>query len=241
MCSWHFYEEKKNDALHQIGYRIKLTHQKNVKNFSWHPKSDYFATVLDLKNSNNSVIMHQMSRQKSVRPFAKMTGAVQQVVFHPFKPVLFVATQRYVKVYDLVKQVLIKKLLTNVKHVSSLDVHPGGDNIIIGSYDSRLSWFDLDLSTKPYKTLKHHKRAIRGVAYHKRYPLFASASDDGTAIVSHGMVYDDLMQNALIVPLKILKGHEQVKNIGVTGCKFHPTQPWLFTSGADRTIRLYTN
>lgn len=83
-----------------------------------------------------------------------MTGAVQQVVFHPFKPILFVATQRYVKVYDLVKQVLIKKLMTNVKHVSSLDVHPGGDNIIIGSYDSRLSWFDLDLSTKPYKTLK---------------------------------------------------------------------------------------
>ena len=37
---------------------------------------------------------------------------------------------------------------------------------------------------------RHHKRAIRGVAYHKRYPLFASASDDGTAIVSHGMVYE---------------------------------------------------
>lgn len=28
VCTWHFYEEKKNDALHQIGYRIKLTHQK---------------------------------------------------------------------------------------------------------------------------------------------------------------------------------------------------------------------
>jgi ribosome biogenesis protein ERB1 len=53
-----------------------------------------------------------------------------------------------------VKQLLVKKLLTNVKYVSSMDVHPGGDNLIIGSYDSRLSWFDLDLSTKPYKTLK---------------------------------------------------------------------------------------
>ncbi len=108
-----------------------------------------------------------------------MTGIVQQVAFHPTKPILFVAvslcsiflllseifvlfwycqknlqTQRYVKVYDLVKQLLVKKLMTNVKYVSSMDVHPGGDNIIIGSYDSRLSWFDLDLSTKPYKTLK---------------------------------------------------------------------------------------
>lgn len=29
-----------------------------------------------------------------------------------------------------------------------------GDNIIIGSYDKRLSWFDLSLSVKPYKTLR---------------------------------------------------------------------------------------
>lgn len=49
------------------------------------------------------------------------------------------------------------------------------------------------------------------------------------------------MQNALIVPLKILKGHETVKNVGVTSVVFHPNQPWLFTSGADKTIRLYTN
>jgi len=27
------------------------------------------------------------------------------------------------------------------------------------------------------------------VAFHKRYPLFASGSDDGTVIVCHGMVY----------------------------------------------------
>jgi len=49
------------------------------------------------------------------------------------------------------------------------------------------------------------------------------------------------MQNALIVPLKILKGHEIVKNVGVTCCKFHPNQPWLFTCGADSTIKLYSN
>lgn len=121
-----------------------------------------------------------------------------------------------------------------------------GDNVICGSYDCRLAWFDLDLSTKPYKVLRwvgtgfdhsdgleqswrvksllvfalcskrmsslgikavlhnvalltesvlcicptrHHKKALRGVAYHRHYPLFASASDDGSVIVCHGMVY----------------------------------------------------
>ncbi|XP_034748720.1 ribosome biogenesis protein bop1 [Etheostoma cragini] len=64
-----------------------------------------------------------------------------------------------------------------------------GDHVICGSYDCRLSWFDLDLSTKPYKMLRHHKKAVRGVAYHRLYPLFASASDDGAVIVCHGTVY----------------------------------------------------
>lgn len=29
-----------------------------------------------------------------------------------------------------------------------------GDNVIVGSYDRRLCWFDMDLSVKPYRTLK---------------------------------------------------------------------------------------
>ena len=38
-------------------------------------------------------------------------------------------------------------------------IHPGGDNIITGSYDCRLHWFDMDLSTKPYQTLKYVKNS----------------------------------------------------------------------------------
>jgi WD40 repeat protein len=65
----------------------------------------------------------------------------------------------------------------------------GGDNIIVGTYDKKVMWFDLDLSTKPYQTLRHHGNAIRSVAFHRRYPLFASGSDDCSLIVCHGMVY----------------------------------------------------
>ena len=64
-----------------------------------------------------------------------------------------------------------------------------GDNVLVGSYDCKLSWFDMDLSTKPYKTLRHHRQAVRHVCYHKRYPLFASASDDGCVVICHGQVY----------------------------------------------------
>lgn len=65
----------------------------------------------------------------------------------------------------------------------------GGDNLLVSSYDSKVVWFDLDLSTKPYRVLRLHSTAVRSVAYHKRYPLFASVSDDCSLIICHGMVY----------------------------------------------------
>jgi ribosome biogenesis protein ERB1 len=54
------------------------------------------------------------------------------------------------------------------------------------------------------------------------------------------MVYNDLLQNPLIVPVKILRGHELADGLGVLDIEFHPTQPWLFSSGADGSLRLWT-
>jgi ribosome biogenesis protein ERB1 len=54
----------------------------------------------------------------------------------------------------LVGQQLLKTLMTGLKWISSMDIHPLGDNLIVGSYDKKLCWFDLDLSSKPYKTLR---------------------------------------------------------------------------------------
>ena len=51
----------------------------------------------------------------------------------------------------------------------------------------------------------------------------------------------DLLSNPLIVPVKILRGHERVNHEGVLGVAFHPSQPWLFTAGADASICLFTN
>uniref|UniRef100_A0A8C2T7R4 Ribosome biogenesis protein BOP1 n=1 Tax=Coturnix japonica TaxID=93934 RepID=A0A8C2T7R4_COTJA len=227
--------EKVNWEL-QIGSRCWFTALKQV---TWHGKGDYFATVV-ADNSSMQVLIHQTSKRWSQNPFRKSKGLVQCVLFHPIRPYFFVATQRYVRIYNLLKQELTKKLMANCKWVSSMAIHPAGDNVICGSYDSKLAWFDLDLSTRPYQLLRHHRRALRSVAFHKHYPLFASGSDDGTVIVCHGMVYNDLLQNPLLVPVKVLKGHALTMDLGVLDVVFHPTQPWVFSSGADGTIRLYT-
>jgi ribosome biogenesis protein ERB1 len=57
--------------------------------------------------------------------------------------------------------------------------------------------------------------AIRDVAFHKKYPLFASSSDDGSVNIFHGMVYSDLDRNPLIVPVKSLQAHGIEDNLGI--------------------------
>ncbi|XP_026582178.1 ribosome biogenesis protein BOP1-like, partial [Pseudonaja textilis] len=193
------WEEATEEEERRLGVRLRLSFGKPLKQVAWHGKGDYFATVVS-DNSHLQVLIHQASKRWSQAPFRRSTGQVQRVLFHPRRPFFFVATQRFVRIYHLLKQELTKKLLTNCKWVSSMAVHPGGDNLICGSYDSRLVWFDLDLSPKPYRVLRHHKAALRAVAFHPSYPLFASGSDDGSVIVCHGMVYSDLLQNPLLVP-----------------------------------------
>ncbi|KAI5091549.1 ribosome biogenesis protein bop1 [Silurus meridionalis] len=247
LSSYEEPEEAKEQAVrwavaegkgHDQGQRLILTHPKVVRQVTWHSKGDYLACVMPDDGSSLQVLIHQVSKRRTQIPFRKNKGMVQCVSFHPIRPYFFVATQRYVRIYNLIKQELTKKLMTNCKWISSMAVHPGGDNVICGSYDCRLAWFDLDLSTKPYKVLRHHKKALRSVAYHKHYPLFASGSDDGSVVVSHGMVYNDLLQNPLIVPVKVLKGHTIAHDLGVLDVAFHPTQPWVFSSGADGTSKL---
>jgi len=67
----------------------------------------------------------------------------------------------------------------------------------------------------------------------------ASASDDGSIHVFHSMIYSDLMRNPLIVPVKVLRGHNVVNSLGTLAMVFHPTQPWLFSAGADGKIHLF--
>lgn len=204
----------------------------------WQAKGDYFVSVSP-KAGSAAVLIHQLSKGNTQQPFSKAKGETRLACFHPSKPFLYVASQQHVRIYHLVKQTMAKRLVSGCRWISSLDVHSSGDHLIVGSLDRRVIWFDLDLSTTPYKTLKYHERAVRSCRFHGRYPLMASASDDGAVHVFHSMVYSDLMRNPLIVPVKILRGHALTHKLGVLTSAFHPTQPWLFTGGADGKIFLY--
>lgn len=230
---------KPSSAQLEKDISIIITCKKTVKKLSWHRKGDYFVSVQP-DSGNTSVLIHQLSKHLTQSPFKKSKGITMDAKFHPFKPQLFVCSQRYIRIYDLAQQVLVKKLLPGARWLSKFDIHPRGDNVIASSFDKRVLWHDLDLASTPYKTLRYHEKAVRSVSFHKRLPLFCSAADDGIIHVFHATVYDDMMKNPLIVPLKKLTGHKLVSSLGVLDSVWHPREAWLFSAGADNTARLWT-
>lgn len=205
VCSWHTISAPSSsssssvpaqDLRHgaRVGPRAYLQFAHDVTSTTWHSKGDYLATLCPGDNSK-SLAVHQVSKAKSQTPFNKNPGLVQAVLFHPTRPFVFVATQQHVKVFNLVEQKMVKRLLSGCKWLSCMAVHPQGDHIVVASYDRRVVWFDLDLSSTPHKTLKFHEKAVRSVQFHPRYPLLASASDDGTVHVFHSTVYRLVLQS----------------------------------------------
>ncbi|KAG6492339.1 hypothetical protein ZIOFF_047296 [Zingiber officinale] len=110
---------------------------------------------LDLYTARHTraILMHQLSKKHTHSPFQKLRGLPVTAVFHPTRSMFFISTKTHVWVYDLLKQKVVKKLETGLQEVSSISIHPGGDNVIVGSKEGKMCWFDMDLSSKPYKTL----------------------------------------------------------------------------------------
>ena len=84
------------------------------------------------------MLIHQLSKWQSQLPFNKPKGVVQCVLFHPVRPFLFVATMRHVRIYDLAKLEMVKKLSSGAKWISSMAIHPHGDNLLVGTYDKKV-------------------------------------------------------------------------------------------------------
>lgn len=218
----------------------------SVNDLCWHPKGLYLVTLANTKAKRKfgQVLIHHMGRHTSqnvfsaAHPITKVE--IQRFSFHPLKPQLFLISKQFLFCYDLAEKRILKKIKGGSKWLSSLAVHPSGEHVLLGGYDKKVNWVDLDYKAEPFKSMKFHTKAVRSVTLHKRYPLMATASDDEVHIF-YSKVYTDLIRNPMLVPVKKLTPHFVVADIGIYEVVFHPIQPWLFTCGGDKNIHLFQN
>jgi len=223
------------------GLALTLTLPHHPKRLAWHGKGDYLVTA-SATAATAAVMVHQLSKHASIAPVKTVRGQIQTAAFHPRQPWLYVASQQSIRVYDLTTQTQVRKLAAGVRWVSSMELHPTGDHVLVGGFDHRTVWLDTELSDKPFKTLRYHAKTVRRVTFHPALPLMATASDDGAVHIFHARVFNDFTNNPLLVPVKILKGHAVTADgYGVLDAAYHPTEPWLITAGADGTLRLWHN
>lgn len=199
---------------------------------AWHAAGDYFVTACRTAPGASGVAVHRLSTGGSQAPFRRLKGPPAVASFHPTRPALLVGCGAGVRVYDLAKQALERRLRGGSGAAVALAVHPRGDHVLVGGEGGAASWFDLDLASEPFRVLRYHSAAVRAASFHPRYPLFATAGDDGAVHVLHGTAYADLASPPLIVPLKVLPAHGVTRSEGALALAWHPGQPWLWSAGS---------
>ena len=208
---------------------------------AWHGAGDYLVTTARSAPGARGVAVHRVSTATTQHPLRRVKAPPAAAVFHPTRPALLVGAGTAVRVYDLSRLALERKLIGGAGGVAAIAPHARGDHVVTAGDGGGAAWYDLDAGSRSHRVLRYHRAAIRSAAFHPTLPLLATAGDDGAAHVLHATVYSDLATPPLIVPLKVLPAHSVKAAEGALSVAWHPGQPWLYTAGADGCVCVWVD
>ena len=226
-------KKEKNNILFYMKWK-----QGKLKNFIFHNKGDYFATLTKNSSGKTNIFIHSLTKMTYQLPISHIKGNVNNFIFHPKKPYFIVCTNSNIFIYNLQKQELIRKFVSNLNTINQIDFHKEGSDLIVGDKSGKVAWFQVELSNKPFKLMDYHGDKIKSIQFHKKFPIFLSCSRNGKLLIYYGKVTEEEIKDPLIVPLKVLKA-KNTKNENYTCACFHTKQPWVFTGGEDGKIRCW--
>ena len=242
---WHIPKSGSKKEKQGILFYLKWT-QGVIKTLVWHNKGDYFATLSKNAQGKSQVYIHSLTKMTHQLPISHIKGNANCISFHPNKPYFIVATNSNIFVYNLQKQELIRKFISNLNTINKISIHKNGNDLIAGDKSGKVAWFQLELSSKPFKLMDYHQDKIKAVEFNNNFPLFLSCSRNGKLVVYYGKVNEEELIDPLIVPLKVLKinsnekdENNNSKNKLFTCACFHPKQIWIFSGGEDGKIRMW--
>jgi len=236
---WHIPKSGSKKEKQGILFYMKWT-QGLIKNLVWHNKGDYFGTLSKNSQGKTQVYIHSLTKMTHQLPISHIKGNANCISFHPNKPYFIVATNSNIFIYNLQKQELSRKFISNLNTINKISIHKNGNDLIAGDKSGKVAWFQLELSSKPFKLMDYHQDKIKSVEFNNNFPLFLSCSRNGKLVVYYGKVNDEELIDPLIVPLKVLKVNniDKEKNLFTCAC-FHPKQIWIFSGGIDGKIRMW--
>ncbi len=98
---------------------------------------------------------------------------------------------------------MVRKFISNLDTITHMSIYNGRQDIIVGTKNAKVAWFQLELSEKPFKIMDHHRDKIKNVYFHSDYPLFSCCSKNGKLLLYHATISTDMIKDPVIVPLKV--------------------------------------
>mmetsp|Transcript_20999 Transcript_20999/g.33661 ORF Transcript_20999/g.33661 Transcript_20999/m.33661 type:complete len:238 (-) Transcript_20999:1972-2685(-) len=212
----------------------------------WHHNGDYFATFRS-ERERAALVIHRFTKFESQIPFSKSIGSIQDVAWHPRKPLLYVACKQSIRCFNLEKSKMNERYNVTTNWVTRLDLHSSALNMIVGGLDGKVCWYDMDLSHAPYKTFNFHSNfAVRNVQFHKHHKyshLWATCADDGKIYIFYCKMFRDKFMDPILIPLNILTVNSSGKKQRhrFLDIQWHNTQPWIFAACSDGVIRKFVS
>lgn len=158
------YFEQEKPEREYVTELLRITLLKNmIQSCSIHKKEDYLVLTTKRQDDSRSIEVININKCSSSKIKIKAKSQIQNCIFHNKKPCLIIMTLTNFFIFDLQNQNLKKKLISQCKRLSDVQIHSSGDHLLAGSYDKKLLWFDLDSNEYPFKRIEIHEKAVRRV------------------------------------------------------------------------------
>ncbi|BAM40969.1 uncharacterized protein TOT_030000230 [Theileria orientalis strain Shintoku] len=205
---------------------ISIQHPHPVRNMAVHPGGNYIVCVSpESVESINQCVLHCIPKKSSMRLGNKISNnRIKLAMFHPSEPKLIVAFTRNIRLYNLSTTGSNDKLndeskFTGVELPVSMDTN--GTYLLTGDEEGKLTIYDQEISSFPYKTFSFENEKVIKVQIHKKLPLALVAYRKSIKCFHISTNKDG---EILFVPLNELK----MDGI-LSDCNWHNREPWLYT------------
>jgi|Transcript_1328 ribosome biogenesis protein ERB1 len=210
---------------------LVIRHTCHVSKLSWHSKGDYFLTVA---KHTGKLFVHRLATRTTQVLFGGDKNVVSNALFHPFETKLITITQYHIRIFDIRQQHLLHKIKPGNSSISCLSVNEYDGSIMVGTNDSKLFMFDVEVSSIPSKVIQLPSGTVVASSFHKRLPLFHATLSTGSTHIFHWRLANDTLRTPTIVPLKVLTEKSVGGTVSASDCVFHETQPWIFSAWGSR-------
>ncbi|UKJ88714.2 hypothetical protein MACJ_001958 [Theileria orientalis] len=218
--NWKVYNKGEHEG-------ISIQHPHAVRNMAVHPGGNYIVCVSpESVESINQCVLHCIPKKSSMRLGNKISNnRIKLAMFHPSEPKLIVAFTRNIRVYNLSTTGSNDKLndeskFTGVELPVSMDTN--GTYLVTGDEEGKLTIYDQEISSFPYKTFSFENEKVVKVQLHKKLPLALVAYRKSIKCFHISTNKDG---EIMFVPLNELKIEGTLSD-----CNWHSKEPWLYTS-----------